>query len=336
MMMARWAAEQAALAEQRLVAAKQRQLERQAYLMRAQGQLVAACARDHLDVVLQTLKYYPSTIDEPSVDPKNSCVHSALFAACMHGSTSCVEALLSSGAALDHFFHGYTALMISACVGHVDCAMLLCAYGANRFLEDQFGHRRADSLARNAADAFDDDGDYDERAERRKLNQLAIWLCHTVNYTPLHYIEVISAERTNALLRAGFSPATKVEQLNSIFRQVSPQMLAEMEEREFLEDELYRAESGRARHEDSVPNIAGTSSGLVLLDVRGWSCENRHLMSAAARERVEALAWVGRKSPLPLDPWNTIVLPRLLRAEFGVLRGLTYRPHGDVSRWYTP
>ena len=46
---------------------------------------------------------------------------------------------------------------------------------------------------------------------------------------------------------------------------------------------------------------------------------------AEARERAEAVAWIGRKAPLPTGPWDTILIPRLLRAEFGYVR-FAFRP----------
>jgi len=69
----------------------------------------------------------------------------------------------------------------------------------------------------------------------------------------------------------------------------------------------------------------GSAAALVILEGDGWVPANRELMPAAARQRAVALAWIGCKAILPSEPWNQLLIPRVLRAEFGCVRFM-YRP----------
>jgi hypothetical protein len=72
-----------------------------------------------------------------------------------------------------------------------------------------------------------------------------------------------------------------------------------------------------ARNGHAPPDSA---AALVILEGEGWTVANRQHMSGATRDRAEELAWAGSKTVLPSDAWNTLVIPRVLRAESGFVR----------------
>ena len=109
-----------------------------------------------------------------------------LMLACMRGHASCAHLLLERGAAVDQLDDdGDTALMRCCRQGYASIAHLLCSYGASR-----------DLLNRHGTSAIDDADETDEA--------LATWLERTFFWcTPLHHLEVITAERALHLLESG-------------------------------------------------------------------------------------------------------------------------------------
>ena len=118
---------------------------------------------------------------------------SPLYFACLQGHTECAELLLGAGASVDLAdVHGSTPLYITCLGGNIQLAQLLSAYGANRV----FSH-----------------GSTAERISARfNHHALAVWLALSREWSPLHHLEVLSPERTRALLRGGtdlhLSPST--------------------------------------------------------------------------------------------------------------------------------
>ena len=74
-------------------------------------------------------------------------------------------------------------------------------------------------------------------------------------------------------------------------------------------------EARRQQAEGGAP--PESAAALLLLEGEGWTMAHRRLMPAVARARAAALAWVGATSCLPSDAWSMLIIPRVLRAEFG-------------------
>ena len=107
-----------------------------------------------------------------------------LYFACTQGHTKCAELLLGAGASVDLANEfGQTPLYFACVHGHIQCAQLLSSYGANR----DFPHVRTPEYI---SAAFGHDA-------------LAEWLALSRKWSPLHHLEVLSPERTRALLRGG-------------------------------------------------------------------------------------------------------------------------------------
>lgn len=112
----------------------------------------------------------------------------ALTRACLRDHEGCVELLLSHGADVDQGNGSGTTPLMYACMrGHEPICKLLCCAGASRDAVDKNGLSPI-SLAH----------------ERHPRKELAAWLERSRGWTtPLHYLEVITATRALALLRAG-------------------------------------------------------------------------------------------------------------------------------------
>ena len=127
------------------------------------------------------------------VDQRMDGGQSALYLACLHGHAKCVELLLGAGASVDlAAYHGVTAMYIACCSGRIQLAQLLSSYGADRtFLDGYTAERLCATYGHHA---------------------LAEWLALSREWSPLHHLEVLSPERTRALLRGGadlhLSPST--------------------------------------------------------------------------------------------------------------------------------
>ena len=107
-----------------------------------------------------------------------------LYFACMRGHTECVELLLGAGASVDLATdYGATPLYFACIDGNIRCVQLLSSYGANRIF-GPIGLTAEDISARRHA-------------------ALTQWLARSREWSPLHHLEVLSPERTRALLRGG-------------------------------------------------------------------------------------------------------------------------------------
>ena len=145
-------------------------------------------------------------------------------------------------------------------------------------------------------------------------HHIADWLEATREWTtPLHYLDILTPQRAAALLAAGASPHARATATAP-----SPFTLAKA---------MQQAEGGVA---------AGSAAAQVILEVEGWESENSDLMPAAARARGNELAsalvlWIGPRfaggaEGMLRDPCREVVIPRVLRCEYGVAPGFVYRP----------
>ena len=127
------------------------------------------------------------------VDQRTNSGFCSLFLACMRGHIECAELLLSAGASVNLANrYGGTPLFFACCYGHIQCAQLLSSYGANRNFPIGYSAERYSAYRGNHA--------------------LTEWLALSREWSPLHHLEVLSPERTRALLRGGanlhFAPST--------------------------------------------------------------------------------------------------------------------------------
>jgi ankyrin repeat protein len=136
-----------------------------------------ACFQGHTDCARLLLSA------RASVDLANVDGDTPLYVASDRGHVDCVELLLGAGALVDLAPHHVTPLAIACEHGHIQCAKLLSSYGANRVF---VGGTTAE-----------------ERTAFHGFNALAEWLALSREWSPLHHLELLSPERTRALLRGG-------------------------------------------------------------------------------------------------------------------------------------
>ena len=122
-------------------------------------------------------------VDETMTDGSG---RTALSVACEMGHAEIASKLLAAKANVDAWsLHtGYTPMYDACRFGHLGCVQLLSSYGASRTFS-ALGHT-AERIA-----TFE--GHHD----------IAAWLVTSRFWTPLHHLEVLTPERTLALLRAG-------------------------------------------------------------------------------------------------------------------------------------
>lgn len=212
----------------------------------------------------------------------------------------CVKLLLEEGANVDGNPGGFSALHEACKLGRWQCVQQLSSYGASRNLRSVY-HRLQGGL-----------NDAEQLASTTNLRD---WLVRTRRWTPLHHLDQLTPKRTNALLRGGADPRAG-EMRGGGMGMCTPGP---------IESPLQRAEGllAEGRYKPDSPH--GSPPALVVLHVHGWTPERRRLMPSEARARAMALARLGVKSILPSEPWNLIVIPRMLRAEFGAGVRFSYR-----------
>ena len=130
----------------------------------------------------------PMTKHNPGATP--------LYAAALSGSTRCVSLLCEAGADVEaRTADGASPIMVSCQHGHLGTAMLLSSYGASRRRTAFHG-------------CFPVSGTWAEDLAMRSGNtELVDWLRLSAAFCPLHHLEVLTPQRTVALLRSGrFSP----------------------------------------------------------------------------------------------------------------------------------
>ena len=113
-----------------------------------------------------------------------------LYAASFTGCLLCVKMLCEAGATVDAKTEDSKTPMLACCQeGHLELAMLLSSYGAERGCPAKMSNLNG-SLA-----------EYYARANRHR--ELLKWLKASAHYSPLHHVEVLSRKRAVALLRSG-------------------------------------------------------------------------------------------------------------------------------------
>jgi ankyrin repeat protein len=237
--------------------------------------LHVACARNHALCArfLVDAGHSPNARDSDGCVPLHCCIHHR----------GMVQLLLDSSAELDVCppLLGYTPLSAACLAGAFAAVRLLCAYGASR----EIAHN-SESRAKHVAV----DSGYSE---------IAAWLDRTRRWTPLHYIEEISADRARELLRAGGGiHACRTE---TVYPRTHSTPLS------------------RAQDVASASDIADKAAALLLLRVAGgWSPTNHDLFPAATRDRAWVLMRFGYLLSTHLnhraliDVWRSVMLPQAL------------------------
>ena len=120
-----------------------------------------------------------------------------LYAAALVGAEACVRLLCEAGAIVNaKNKDGATAMLVSCQEGHLQSAMLLSSYGASR----ETGSWRG---------LIPTSGTWAEDLAKRSNKNPALvrWLKASAAFGPLHHVEVLTRQRTLALLREdGCSP----------------------------------------------------------------------------------------------------------------------------------
>ena len=112
-----------------------------------------------------------------------------LYMACRKGHVECARLLLDAGAMVDLAATSVreTPLLVACRKGQVDCARLLSSYGARREVQEgELAGATAEEISTEEGHAA-----------------LTQWLILSRGWLPLHHLEVLSPERTRALLRGG-------------------------------------------------------------------------------------------------------------------------------------
>lgn len=155
--------------------------------------LLMSCLCDHPECTELMIKAR-AEIEQSMV--KHNPGATPLYAAALAGSLRSVALLCDAGANVDAKNHdGATPMMVSSQQGHLKTCMLLSSYGASR--ERTVFKGCVPTTGTWAEDL----------AIRSGNEELVCWLRESKSFGPLHHIEVLTPQRTLALLRSGrFSP----------------------------------------------------------------------------------------------------------------------------------
>jgi hypothetical protein len=238
-----------------------------------------------------------------SLNARNDDGHAPLHCAVHCRQLEMVQLLLDRGAECEIFswgWWGYTPLAAACIYGEVAIARLLCAHGASRQLA--LWLKCAESLA----------------AKYGHL-ELAKWLYRTRHWTPLHYIDAISADRARELLRAGADiNESRTENIVSHTTQQWMHDTHTMQQRSEDTTPLSRAREV-ANLDEQVHHIRDKSAALLILRAaEGWSPANHDLFPAEARARAWDVMRLGYllstrfKTGALVDVWRSDVLPRIV------------------------
>jgi len=214
-----------------------------------------------------------------------------LYVASQEGKTDCVRLCLDAGADVEatHRESGFTALLQAIKGGHLATVQLLCFHGA----------KRAPPSHAPSAEAL---------AEQEDHANILAWLQRTRDYSsPLHHLELLSADQAKDMLRAGAALGARAR----------PDAPSPLELAERLAKQVGAA--GREAAE------------LVVEAALPWSPRAHRLWPAGARARAEELVRLGwqlsntAQSPGPfgnesqavMDLWRVSVMAQaLVRADF--------------------
>ena len=212
----------------------------------------------------------PMTVHNPGATP--------LYAAALVGCGYCVSLLCEAGANVNaQTANGATPMLVAYQEGNRKAAMVLSSFGANRGAQyvlmgfPPHGASWADDLAARSGN-----------------DQLIDWLAESVDYSALHHVQVLTPERTLALLRDGASP---------VHGKVTPAQLAR-------------------KHEET--HAGNQACRLILLAADPWSPETHELWGAAHRARAVEVLKIGYLLASKhagcayqsfIDAWSTHLLP---------------------------
>lgn len=236
----------------------------------------------------------PMTRHNPGATPLYAA---ALGQTCVDSSVRCISLLCEAGANVNaHTADGATPMMVACECGLLETSMLLSSFGASRqpacFQEGQLPAHHA-SWA-------------EDMAARSGCEELSAWLRSSADFSPLHHVEVLSTQRTLALLRTGrFSPHAG---------SCSPADRARERLLELRGDGDPRTALGPPRH---------APSSLILRASQPWSPSTHELWGAPQRARAFELLKLGYllRATLGdgsvLDWWVAHVMPHALSWNMG-------------------
>jgi ankyrin repeat protein len=254
--------------------------------------LMIACSTGHA-ACAQLLIQHGATIDK-----QNRARATALHLACLKGHANCVAMLLEHGAQIDKEQKDGTTAMHFACHGgHLRCVQILSSYGACRARCPHLGKHRT------AMDAED-------FAELVGREDIVSWLRSSRSWTVLHHLQLLTPERTKALLRAGADLDLVTGE--TILRP-------------------HRAGEGETPL-DLAQEAGSEAAALVLLAAEPWSASTHHLFPLGPRLRASILIRVGfllckRWGHELLDPWRNHIMPQALD------RSTTYNASGNGKKF---
>ena len=271
----------------------------------------AACSEGHVDCARLCLEYGARVDRVPAGSAKTPLVK-----ACQGGHTECARLCLEAGANI----HGTvseedvqqellggldTPLLTAVRHGHLAVVKLLCLHQAHRPSRHSREIRhiareiRELALHHNLLEGFDN---------------ILSWLQCTRDFvTPLHYLELISVDQAEGLLRAGASLDARARpDAPSPFELACRPGL--MEACGFTEGEASAARSSEAAR-------------LVIAASQPWSAEMHRLWPRSGRARAEELLRLGcqlantgafaHAPQAMMDVWRSFVMPEaLVRADF--------------------
>jgi ankyrin repeat protein len=265
-----------------------------------------ACSHGRLECVRLLLR------SGAAADGIDRAGRTPLMNACAAGHVSCAEALISAGCDVDMAaaapksfgdgtpdWRGFKALTFAAGMGHLACVQVLRMHGAA-----MHGHG---PLA-TAVDV----------AEHRGHPQVAAWLQATAAFcTPLHFLELISADRARELVRAGAD-------LHARDRPDSQAVAAQGDAPAPNQppSPLERAQrllNMPASTEGGAQNNA--AAAVVVRAAEPWSPASHALFPTSARERAVTMLKLGyqlarrfaaTEEQTMIDVWLDLVLPRVI------------------------
>ena len=224
--------------------------------------------------------------------------HTPLYLASKHGYIEIVAKLIDAGADVDQADDtGHTPMWVACIHGRVGVVKLLSSHRASRTFVIPWENHTAESLATIAGH-----------------HELAAWLAATRDWTLLHHLEVLTHERTRALLRAG-------DNIDAAAGPGGPTPRSIAQDLEAASRAVIRRAFLHGFAELLAPGIHNAL--LVLEAAKPWSRKTHTLFPAPARERAADLMRVGQwfkllpnDFPIPFELWENFVMPHAVTRDY--------------------
>lgn len=252
-------------------------------------------------------------------DPNETNEHgtTALMEGCVHGRVACVRILLEHDANVDAVtMTGQTALMRACRFGVLPVVQLLCAYGASREAKDADGWSVADH-ARGRSGRWSQ-ASWQGREPGPGQTECLVWLHRTFDYEPLHLIEHLTPEQVGKQLHAGVDVHALATRRAGRF---SPLERAQ---------ELLRASDGADGPGGSPHEAARLLVALARPDAweAAWLAQHARTLALRMKRRAAELLQLvqlgcvgsaerGSRGHALQDVWSAMIVPMILRAEYG-------------------